>query len=266
MAENSGIAWTDHTFNPWWGCQRVGPGCDNCYAATLDKRTGGDYWDGDKAPRRTSLPNWNKPRRWNKKAEESGVRQKVFCASMADVFDNRIPSEWRDDLWALIRETPMLDWIIVTKRIGNVRKMLPPDWGCGYQNVWLLITVVNQDEAARDCPKLRNTPAAIRGLSVEPQIGPIDFAEFPREDWPNPGWATELESLDWVICGAESGHGRRPFSNDWARLLRDQCNAMDVAFFLKQIPGDTPRGVVETPEIDGRQWLEFPKSPLDPNG
>ena len=119
MAENSNIAWTDHTFNPWWGCQRVGPGCDNGYAATLDKRTGGEHWDANTLPRRTKEANWRKPLKWNKEAEVKGVRTKVFCASMADVFDNRIPVEWRNALWDLIKATPHLDWQLLTKRVGN---------------------------------------------------------------------------------------------------------------------------------------------------
>ena len=247
MAENSKIAWTDDTFNPWWGCARIGPGCDNCYAATLDKRTGGDYWDSDKTPRRTGEQNWNKPCKWNKQAEAAGVRRKVFCASMADVFDNRVPQKWRDDLWALVRETPNLDWIIVTKRIGNAAKMLPTDWGDGYRNVWLLITVVNQDEVNRDIPKLLSVRAHVHGLSVEPQLESILVRH------------AHMKRLDWVICGAESGPHRRPFDVRWARTFRDACHASQTAFFLKQIPGGTHKGVIEIPELDGQQWTQFPR-------
>ena len=264
MAKQTGIAWTDSTFNPWWGCTKVSPGCDNCYANALDKRFGGDHWGVGKDRRRTGQKNWNQPIKWNREAEASGTRSRVFCASMADVFDNEIPEEWRADLFNLIRETPHLDWILLTKRIGNVAKMLPKDWDDGWPNVWLLISVVNQEEVDRDCPKLRNTPAAVRGLSVEPQSGPIDFAATSRDDLPAYHWETELESLNWIICGAESGPGRRLFNLDWARTLRDQCQALDVPFFLKQIPGDTHKGVIETPELDGRQWVEFPQSVRPP--
>lgn len=245
MAENSKISWTDDTFNPWWGCMRVGPGCDNCYAATLDKRTGGDHWDGETLPRRTGHTNWNKPIRWNKEAEKTGIRRKVFCASMADVFDNRVPNEWREELWKLISITPMLDWIIVTKRVGNVKKMLPADWGDGYRNVWLLATVVTQKEADRDIPKLMDVPAFNRGLSVEPQIENIKLNE---------------SGLDWVICGAESGPKRRPFNSDWARTLRDFCILNNIPFFLKQMPGETSKGVIETPYLDDKKWINFPKT------
>jgi len=252
MGENSAISWTDHSFNPWWGCLRVGPGCDNCYAADLDKRTGGNYWDGETLPRRTLPANWNKPRIWNRKAQAAGVRAKVFCASMADVFDNRVPPEWRADLWALVKETPFLDWIIVTKRAGNVVDMLRPDWqgfeeSDDFPNVWILATVVNQLEADRDIPKLWDAPAYIRGLSVEPQLGPIVLL---------PEW---LRWLSWVIVGAESGPNRRAFHEDWVRMLRDQC-AGNVPFFYKQRVLATGRKI-ETPELDGRQWMEFPRTP-----
>jgi len=248
MTDNSKIAWTDNTFNPWVGCLRVSPGCDNCYAAAIDKRFGGDHWSGDTLPRRTSEANWKKPLSWNRKAEKSGKRIKVFCASMADVFDNRVPEQWRADLFNLIKATPHLDWIILTKRIGNVQKMLPPDWGDGYPNVWLLITVVNQTEADRDIPKLLDTPAVVCGLSVEPQLGPIVFDQD----------GLVVNFIDWVICGAESGPGRRPFNETWARSLRDQCQETGTAFFLKQMPGNARKGVIETPILDGRTWTEFP--------
>src|ERR1039458_2213458 len=125
MAENSKIEWTDHTFNPWWGCTPVSSACDFCYAEALSKRFGKDLW-GNKPRQRTSAQNWNQPRKWNRQAEKMGVRYRVFCASMADVFDNQVPTEWRDDLWQLIRETPHLDWLLLTKRPQNISKMLPP--------------------------------------------------------------------------------------------------------------------------------------------
>ncbi len=254
MAENSKIPWTDHTFNPWIGCTKVGPGCDNCYAERLTNRFDPGHWGASK-PRRTSVDNWQKPRAWNRRAEKAAKRERVFCASLADVFDNEVDPEWRDDLFDLIRETPWLDWILLTKRIGNVAAMLPADWGDGYPNVWLMITVVNQKEADRDIPKLLDVPATIRGLSIEPQLGPILFlldylwnADFQ--------WRHNQE-IDWVICGAESGPKARPFNEDWARSLRNQCQAAGTAFFYKQnmVAGKK----IETPELDGRRWVEFPR-------
>lgn len=277
MAANSKIAWTDNTFNPVWGCQKVGPGCDNCYAEALDRRTGGDHWGPGKPRRRTSEHNWNEPRRWNRKAQKEGRRYKVFCASMADVFDNEWLPEWRADLWTLIRETPNLDWLLLTKRIGNAPKMLPDDWGSGWPHVWLGATVVNQEEADRDIPKLLAIPAAIHFLSIEPMLGPINLDPYlyrlleckapagkccglpDRRRGPGCVAALEPEStVDLVIVGEESGNGRRPFDEDWVRDLRDQCQAAKKAFFYKQKIVNGQK--IETPELDGRRHVAFPST------
>lgn len=261
MAETTGIAWTDATWNPWWGCMKVGPGCDHCYAEVLDHRVGGDHWGAGKPRRYFGEKHWNEPLRWNRKAAETGERKLVFCASMADVFDNEVEQEHRERLWALIRATPALTWQIVTKRIGNAVKMLPADWGDGYANVWLIETVVNQDEADRDIPKLLATPARVRGLSVEPQLGPIDAAwalsrnrldigaGFLRRGVFSPGMET-LRPLDWIICGGESGSQAeaRPFHIEWAESIRDQCVTAGAAFFMKQT-GSNPVGF---PGITGK--------------
>ncbi len=233
MAENSKIEWTDHTFNPWEGCQKVGPGCDHCYAETRNARFGGGVagnWGPGAPRRRTSVSNWRKPLRWQADAEAfraaHGRRQRVFCASLADVFDNAVDPAWRGDLFELIRATPDLDWLLLTKRIGNVANMLPVpfDFERHYPNVWIGATIVNQAEADRDIPKLLATPAAVRFLSMEPLLGPVDIS-----------W-TEVcvPSLDWVIVGGESGAGARPIHPDWARGLRDQCAAAGVPFLFKQ--------------------------------
>ena len=170
MGADSKIAWTHSTFNPWVGCSNVGPGCDHCYAEAMNKRWGNDNWGHDIPRRRTNVKYWAQPIRWNIAAQKSGERRRVFCASMADVFDNEVPLEWRVDLFDLIRATPYLDWLLLTKRIGNVSKMLPPDWGYGWPNVWLGITVVNQEEVDRDIPKLAAIPAWIKWLSMEPLL------------------------------------------------------------------------------------------------
>ena len=247
MAEQTAIAWTDHTFNPWWGCTKVSPGCDHCYAETLDRRTGGRHWGPHAARRRTSEKNWHQPLRWNQAAERAGVRRRVFCASMADVFDNAVPAAWRADLWDLIRATPSLDWQLLTKRPQNIEKMLPPDWGLGWSNVWLGTTVENQVEANRRVPILLDVPAAIRFLSCEPLIGPVDLRSIDlvgghEEVLPlGAGWLGRLvpgeeegSRIGWVICGGESGAGARPMHPDWARSLRDQCATAGVPFFFKQ--------------------------------
>lgn len=242
MAANTAIEWAHHTFNPWVGCTRVGPGCDNCYAAVWAKRTGHpELWTGKRRLTKT----WNDPVKWDRDAREKGIRYRVFCASLADVFDNAVPNAWRRVLWRLIADTRHLDWIIVTKRIGNAAAMLPPDWGpAGWPHVWLLATVCNQAEADRDIPKLLATPAAVRGISYEPALGPIDLTRVDGFDCLDPndtghetGGAQGYESgpvIDWVICGGESGPGARPMHPDWARSARDQCQAAGVAFFFKQ--------------------------------
>ena len=229
MAVKTDIAWTDSTFNPWIGCTKVGPGCDGCYAAVLDSRyrLGGDAHWGARVPRhRTSAANWKKPIQWNKEAERTGKRHLVFCASMGDVFDNEVPQQWRDDLFALIRKTPSLTWQLVTKRIGNAKAMLPADWGAGYPNVWLISTIANQAEADRDMAKLLALPAHVHGVSYEPALGPVDWT---------PWFA---QGLSWVIIGGESaqaGHVTRPFDPAWARSTISQCRKAGAFAFMKQV-------------------------------
>ena len=246
MAENTKIEWADHTFNPWTGCTKVGPGCDNCYAEGWAKRSGIVQWGPGAERRRTSESNWRQPIKWNAEAERLGVRYRVFCASLADVFDNEVPDEWRSDLFHLIQATPNLNWLLVTKRIGNAGRMLaegiPP-------NVWLGITVVNQAEADRDIPKLLQVPAAVRFLSMEPLLGAVDLTDIccnrgestedhfsalfdPDDDVNEDG--TPFRYVDWVIVGGESGSKARPMRPQWARDIRDQCKVAGVPFLFKQ--------------------------------
>ena len=236
MAENSAIEWTDHTFNPWECCQKVGPGCDHCYAETRNARFGGGEapnWGPGAPRRRTSISNWRKPLAWQADAArffaEHGRRQRVFCASLADVFDNAVDPAWREDLFELIRATPDLDWLLLTKRIGNVAEMSDAAGGLP-ANVWLGATVVNQAEADRDIPKLDATGdlVNIRFLSIEPLIGPISISW----DWLH--GIGGRNGIDWVIVGGESGPGARTMHPDWARSLRDQCAAAGVPMLFKQ--------------------------------
>jgi protein gp37 len=244
MAENSKIEWTDHTFNPWTGCTKVSPGCDHCYAEGWAKRSGTVQW-GDSPRRRTTDANWRLPLKWNAQAEREGRRFRVFCASLADVFDNQVPPEWRVDLFRLIEATPQLDWLLLTKRIGNARSMSQVAMGaigCMHKplpsNVWLGATVVNQEEADRDIPKLLATPARVRFLSMEPLLGPVDlitrYIRLPMGGGPLFGERPLVKKLHWVIVGGESGPGARPMHPDWARSLRDQCAAASVPFLFKQ--------------------------------
>lgn len=241
MAENSKIEWTHHTFNPVTGCQKVGPGCDNCYAEGWAKRSGLVKWGAGEARRPTSEAYWRQPLKWDREAAAAGERRRVFCASLADVFDNAWPVGIREKLFELIKATPHLDWMLLTKRPGNIAKMLPPDWGSGYPNVWLGCTVVNQAEADRDIPKLMAVPARVRFLSMEPLLGPVDLTALDMGGfWFNAttgemeGHGLILPPLDLVIVGGESGHAARPMHPDWPISLRDQCIAAGVAFHFKQ--------------------------------
>ncbi|SDC70762.1 protein gp37 [Massilia sp. PDC64] len=276
MAENSAIEWTDHTFNPWEGCQKVSPGCDHCYAETRNARFAGGAavnWGPGAPRRRTSASNWNKPLAWNAAHAEffaqHGRRQRVFCASLADVFDNQVDPAWRADLLELIDRTPNLDWLLLTKRIGNVADMLPNGWLMEHTNVWLGASIVNQVEADRDIPKLVALHAAVKFLSMEPLLGPVDLrGNLPGERalrWYRP----MLNMLDWVIVGGESGPAARPMHPDWARDLRDQCTAAGVPFLFKQwgewLPATEGRSVLgktlilegAAPLPDKPQWHGF---------
>ena len=219
MAEKTGISWTDSTFNPWIGCTKVGPGCDHCYAeALMDKRWHRVQWGSGQQRQRTSAANWKQPLLWEKEHEAfmlaHGRRRRVFCASLADVFDNEAPAQWRGELWALVQATPHLDWLLLTKRIGNVAGMAPAE-GLP-SNVWLGATMVNQPEWDRDARKLLAVDASVRYASVEPMLGPIRGG-------------LDLHGLDWVIVGGESGHGARPIQREWIESLRRECEAAGVA-------------------------------------
>lgn len=228
MAANSKIEWTNHTFNPWIGCQKVSPGCDHCYAeAMMDHRYGKVRWGPHGERKRTSVDNWRKPVQWAKTA--NGTRPKVFCASLADVFDNKAPADARDDLWALIRATSQLDWLLLTKRPENILRMLPAEWGTGWPNVWLGTTCEDQKHFDHRWPILSGVPAAVRFISYEPALGPLVLGGAGARP-------------DWVICGGESGAGDRTRYMDpaWARSIRDQCAASGIAFFMKQMTRKRP--------------------------
>jgi len=287
MSAQTGISWCDSTFNPWIGCTKVSPACDHCYAERdMAIRRRRVEWGAGKPRSRTSAANWKLPERWNRRrygqcprcgwrgeyvpppqgiagcpdcteAEVSvmieAARRRVFSSSLADWLDNEVPIEWLADLLDTIRRTPNLDWLLLTKRIGNLRPrlssaassllnpMLGPDFSHALRdwlsdwldgnpppNVWLGATVVNQEEVDRDAPKLLGVPAAVRFLSVEPMLGPInlsmwrDRVEFPSE-------------LHWVIPGFESGPRARPGHVEWIRSLVQQCKAAGVAVHVKQL-------------------------------
>jgi len=232
VGKATGIAWTDATFNPWIGCTKVGPGCDHCYAEALDKRHrwgGATHWGPGVSRMRTSEVNWRQPLRWQRHAENGllpdgktphgGRRPRVFCASLADWLDMDAPDAWRHDLIDLISRTPALDWLLLTKRIVRAKHwthaLLP--------NVWLGATIVNQDEADRDVPKLLALPAAKRFVSYEPALGPVDWTRFP--------------GIDWIIVGGESTQGAkaREFPVRFARNTVRAARRIGAAPFVKQL-------------------------------
>lgn len=271
MGENSKIEWTDHTFNPWWGCVEVSAACENCYARQLDarlKRGGETHW-GKAAPRfPASDKTWAEPLKWNAQAEKDGVRRRVFCASMADVMEDRpyvsypgdahVPTE-RMRLYRLIEATPNLDWLLLTKRPQNFRRFLPADWlERPRPNVWGMTTVESQQYLWR-AEDLASTPFAVRGISMEPLLGPVDLSSV-------------IEGIDWVIAGGESGHGARETHHEWVTDLRDQCVSAGVAFFFKQWGCYAPTAEYRDGRrfmarqsklgagrlLDGREWNQVP--------
>lgn len=291
MSAHSKIEWTHHTFNPWWGCDKVSPGCAGCYAEAWAKRTGhGNLWQG--ARRRMSAAYWRQPLKWDRAAAAAGERHRVFCASMADVFDNVVMHEWRADLFSLIRDTPNLDWLLLTKRIGNARGMLEAaadwhfnhgdrnvagwltDWyrhGVPPAGVWLGATVINQAEVDRDVPKLLATPARVHFVSCEPLLEWVYLgAHFRHDPHPrvadlvcdvcqradNPLHAPNAKGLDWIIVGGESGGKSRPFHVEWARTLIAQCSYFGAKVFVKQVgnrPHDVDKRAHDWPRVMARR-------------
>lgn len=287
MGENSKIEWTHHTFNPWRGCVKVSPGCKLCYAESLARRYGQDIWGTDKPRIIASESYWKEPVKWNRDAEKAGERRRVFCASLADVFEDRPDLiEPRARLWSLIAATPALDWLLLTKRPENLLRMVP--WmssdGTPWANVWLGTTAENQEQADKRVPELLKVPTTTHFLSCEPLLGSVNLdchlGAYPEDEdgAPYPG------RIDWVICGGETSHGARLMKLEWARSLRDQCQSAGIPFHFKQwgewIPEEqatckNPVGANKCPTIDGvgywcvgkkysgrlldgREWNEFP--------
>ena len=259
MAENSKIEWTDHTFNPWWGCTKVSPACDHCYAEAWAKRTGHDLWGARGERRFFGEQHWQKPLKWDREAEKSGIRARVFCASMGDVFEwGANLSQWREQLWQLIEATPNLDWLLLTKRPHLVSRLAP--WSETWpDNVWLGMTAENQKFLDKRVDALLAVPAKYRFLSCEPLLGALDISRCAG-------------GLDWLIAGGESGGHARQTDPDWIRSLREQCLQYSVAFHFKQwgdwLPIDGPCRAPQFQRVgkkragrllDGRTWDELPR-------
>lgn len=263
MGENSAIGWTDHTFNPWTGCTKVSEACRNCYAESWAKRTGIVKWGEGAERRRTSESYWKQPHKWNREALAAGVRRRVFCASLADVFEDRQEVKpWRKDLFDLIYATPNLDWLLLTKRPQNIPKMLRQSRAHGAEcppNVWFGTTVESDAEVKRiDSLFAVRLFASVLFLSVEPMLGPLNLLANQKYQRKYGGYRPLIDDLDWVIAGGESGPQHRALSLDHVRSLRDQCHDFRVPFFFKQHGGRTPDagGCL----LDGREYKEFPKA------
>ena len=283
MGENSAIEWTDHTWNPWIGCTRVSQGCVHCYAEALAKRYSKAEWGPTAQRVRTSEANWRKPLQWNRKAEQEGVRRRVFCASLADIFeDNDQLTDWRKDGFDVMAQTPWLDWLLLTKRPENILDMVPDEWrtvGRWPRNVWTGTTIEHQSVVINRLSELIRVPAPVRFLSCEPLLGPLDLAEW-------------LDFISWVIVGGESGQDARgPMHPDWPRSLLHQCQEANVPFLFKQWGQFVPVGQTDRTwynsgqmmyaadkhtavqairlkskhdagrQLDGREWNEFPEVP-----
>ena len=250
MSMNSTIEWTDHTFNPWWGCVKVSAGCDNCYAEVFAKRYDHDVWGPD-APRRFLSDNhWDQPIIWNRTAALVEERAKVFCASMADVFERRDDLvSHRRRLVDLIRGTTNLDWQVLTKRPQNIKKLWPMDVPFP-SNMWLGTTVENQDAADKRIKYLLECDtAALLFLSCEPLLGPVDIRKYLHS---GPNGA----KIDWVIIGGESGRGARPMNPLWAQSLIEQCQEAGTPVFFKQWGEFLPPNRLEDGKWQGKEIAE----------
>lgn len=256
MAENSAISWTRHTWNPWMGCTKVSPACDGCYAeALMDKRYGKVQWGPHGERVRTGAHTWNDPIRWNRQAEKDGDRPFVFCASLADIFDNQVPAEWRRDAFDVMRRTPRLVYLLLTKRPQNIVKLANEVGGLPW-NAAIGTTIEDQKRANINVPALIHAKNTVKPLfaflSCEPLLGPIDL-QYPEELWPNGppmccsgfecgcrGLPTDpplMWGIDWVITGGETdqgGHKARITEIAWTRSLRDQAIHAGVPYHHKQ--------------------------------
>lgn len=246
MGKETGISWTDHTFNPWWGCTKISPGCQNCYAETFAIRTGHDVWGKNGKRRQFSQKHWNEPLAWNESARKEGKTHRVFCASMCDVFeDHPVANEERDRLWSLIRLTPHLTWQLLTKRPERIAGAAIADI-LNQPNVWFGTSAENQEYWDLRVPVLIKSGATVTFVSAEPLIGAI-----------NPG--PELFMIDWLIIGGESGANRRPCSPDWIYDLAVDADAGGIPVFVKQDSSFKPGQQGRIPD-EIWKMKQFPKS------
>jgi protein gp37 len=219
MSAGTHIEWTDATYNPWRGCDKVSPGCAHCYMFTAQRRYGKDPTMVVRAADATFFAPV-RARKWR----ELPTGALVFTCSWSDWF-HEVADPWRDEAWEVLRQRPDLRWQVLTKRPERIADHLPPDWGDGWPNVWLGVSIENRRFVAR-ADVLRAVPAMVRFISAEPLLGPLD--------------GLDLRDIDWLIVGGESGPRRRSMRLAWARELRDACRCSGVAYFLKQLGGARP--------------------------
>jgi protein gp37 len=240
MGQNSRIEWTDNTWNPWYGCHKVSNGCKNCYMFRERK-----HYGQDPTIVQRSKTTFRDPLSWARQARRLGARYRVFTCSWSDFFIEEA-DPWRADAWDIIRQTPELIYLVLTKRPELILERLPADWGAGWKHVWLGVSCEDQKTADKRIPLLLGTPAAIRFVSCEPLLGEIRLHNIP---YGNQGWKMDAlqgihwgyldyqhgcSKLNWVIAGGESGTLARPPHPDWVRQLRDQCIEANIPFFFKQ--------------------------------
>lgn len=265
MGETTAISWTDHTFNPWWGCWKIAPECTNCYADATAARYSPGHW-GRTAPRRLfGDAHWNEPRKWNRKAERDGVRRRVFVGSMCDWAEvhpdgptNIEMDIARRRLWSLIDECRSLDWLLLTKRPEDARQHLP--WSTSldaWPHVWIGATAGTIESLRRIVPSLREIPAVVRFISCEPLLESISASEW---DWAL-GEGETYGGINWLIVGDESGRKRRDAQLDWVRIARDAAARHGVAFHFKQWNTGEPKKV-HLPVLDGERHAAFPTHQL----
>jgi protein gp37 len=245
MSDRSSIEWTEATWNPSTGCDRMSSGCDNCYALTLAKRLkamGAAKYQNDGDPR-TSGPGFDVTLHPDALAIPYGWKSPrvVFVNSMSDLFHARVPLDFVRQVFKVMADTPQHTYQVLTKRARRLRQLAPKlDWPT---NVWMGVPVESEAELTR-VDDLRQVPAAVRFLSCEPLLGPL------------PG--LDVQGIDWVIAGGESGPRHRPLDEAWVTDIRDLCREADVAFFFKQWGGRTPKAGGR--ELDGRTWSEMPQA------
>lgn len=244
MTKKTGIEWTEVTWNPVTGCDRLSDGCQNCYALTLSKRLkamGADKYQNDGNPI-TSGPGFGLTLHPKSLLEPYGWKSPttVFVNSMSDLFHAKVPVEFIRDVFNVIRETPRHTYQILTKRSLRLQRVAEKlDWPA---NLWMGVSVESVKVLNR-IDHLRDTPAAIRFLSCEPLLGDLE--------------GINLKGISWVIAGGESGSKYRPVDVNWVRNLRDRCLEDDVPFFFKQWGGRTPKALGR--ELDGQIWGELPR-------